>query len=696
MRHLRNFLVLLTMLTAGAEAVTDSQGQTESGAFYRFMVPDGWEAADGLVIWNHGFSFSPISQNSNLGPLADIQLEQGYAVAASSYSIPGWAVFNTVQDVRQMVTAFGEQFAVPGSIILTGGSLGGIVTAQLLEQGGLDNVVGALSACGVTAGSRVWENALDVRLIYEQVCADVPSASIAGAETGLDFWIPPQALAQDPLDTVVAATIGLQVSSCTGLGLPVELRSDADQARLERILELTGLPDELFFAMVMGYATVVLADLTFDPEKLDGRIGVGNLGVDYLDAELNATIQRVAEDPQAAHWLKHQYLPTGQVGDAKVVAIHTDKDGLVVVENMRDWAELLPAGQISAAVVVEDEPSHCSFSEAELFGAWESLRSWVAGGQQPDATAQQSACMQAIDSGQAQGPCRIDPNYLIQSTEQRHYQRPPPYLIGPEISGSWFNAGRDGEGFLIQILETGRAVVYWFTYPDADSGNLDEEQIWMLGEGGVEGDSIILDSVIKTGGARFGDAFDSADVELMDWGIWRFSFSECDAGVMSYTGPAGFDEGHRSITRLSRLNDNECQPAAKAATIGFSATWYDPARDGEGFLVEELSDGIGVIYWFTYDDQGNQAWMQGVGSIAGRTITFDDVIITGGASFGADFDPEEVQISRFGSITMTLNDDCQTASVEWVTEDPRFQTISNRQELVRLSTPAGVQCVSSS
>ena len=43
------------IFTGHAEAQTVLTGQTASGAFYRIEVPDGWQAADGLVIWNHGF-----------------------------------------------------------------------------------------------------------------------------------------------------------------------------------------------------------------------------------------------------------------------------------------------------------------------------------------------------------------------------------------------------------------------------------------------------------------------------------------------------------------------------------------------------------------------------------------------------------------------------------------------------------------
>ena len=59
-------------------------------AFYKIVVPDGWNGD--LVVWNHGFSLSPVGPVSDLGPLAPLQLAEGYAVAASSFQMPGWAV----------------------------------------------------------------------------------------------------------------------------------------------------------------------------------------------------------------------------------------------------------------------------------------------------------------------------------------------------------------------------------------------------------------------------------------------------------------------------------------------------------------------------------------------------------------------------------------------------------------------------
>ncbi len=409
-RNILLIALLLVVLPAAAFGqFTDTVGQTASGSYYQFRVPDGWETSDGLVIWNHGFSLSPLDTEPDLGPLADLQVSEGYAVAASSYSQIGWALFQTRDDLEQMVQAFEAQYGIPDQVLVTGGSLGGIVTVQAIESADLGNVVGALPVCGAIAGSRSWNGAFDLRLIYDYLCGDVPGAAIPGGSTGLAF--PP-----DPAFDQNALGFALEV--CFGV-FSGDARSADQQQRLDKILEVSGLPNIEFLITDMGFATFGMADLFFDPAKLAGAQALGNANVDYGDADVNAGIARVTADPSAAAFLADNYTPTGKVGDVKIVSIHTDKDGLVLVEHESDYAAKVPASKFTVGIIVEDEPSHCDFSEAETVAAWESLRGWVAGAPQPTAANLQTTCQGLELGGLAAGPCRIDPNYVIPSIDDR-------------------------------------------------------------------------------------------------------------------------------------------------------------------------------------------------------------------------------------------------------------------------------------
>ena len=407
MRETKSILLTACLVLAAAHAVaqTELEGTTAGGAFYRIAVPTNWTPENGLVIWNHGFDLDPPDANVDLGPLVDIQLSEGYAVAASSYRLNGWAVFKTNKDNKALVDVFRARVGNPSHVIVTGASLGGAVTAANLEKGKLGNVVGAFTFCGAMAGSRSWDGALDLRLIYDQVCQNVPESEIPGGATGLPEG---SNLSQDEILE--------RVNACTGVGEPRRQRSRTQKDNLERLLELTQLPEE-FIETDMIFATQALADLIFDRGKLKGRQGVENAHVDYGDAEINENIERVEGKRKGLRRLAKNFTPKGKVGNAKIVSIHTDKDGLVIVENESEYASVVPEDKLTVGIVVEQEPSHCGFSVSEVLSGWESLRSWIAGGAQPTVDDLQTNC-NAL-SGLFGGPCRFDPGFVIPDMDGR-------------------------------------------------------------------------------------------------------------------------------------------------------------------------------------------------------------------------------------------------------------------------------------
>lgn len=389
-----------------AAAQTELSGQTPGGAFYAIAVPDAWNGT--LVIWNHGYSFSEPSADVDLGPLAELQLAEGYAVAASSYRQSQWAVFRTRKDLEELVRVFRKEVGTPREVIITGASLGGIVTAAALERANLGNVVGAFPFCGVLAGSRVWDGALDIRLGYDAVCSDVPGAAIPGGATGKPSEFFP----------ITNEEIALATHACTGILAPPSLRTPEQQARLDKLLAELEIPEN-FLLTDMVFSVVGLADLTFDHGKLRGKRGVGNLGVTYDDPDINASIERVRAHPGGARRLQNNYRPQGEVGDVKIVSLHTDKDGLVTVENEKEYQDVVDAGQLTTAIVVEEEATHCGFNAAEVIAGWESLRGWLAGLPQPSAAGIQQACSAIVGAGLAPGPCRIDPDFVVPDMDTR-------------------------------------------------------------------------------------------------------------------------------------------------------------------------------------------------------------------------------------------------------------------------------------
>lgn len=107
-----------------------------------------------------------------------------------------------------------------------------------------------------------------------------------------------------------------------------------------------------------------------------------------------------------------------------------------------------------------------------------------------------------------------------------------------------------------------------------------------------------------------------------------------------------------------------------AVTIGsgFSAMWFDPARNGEGLQLEILDADSAPVEWFTYNEQGGQRWFQGVGQIvhgtSGDSIEFPQLYVTSGGLFGPAFNPSEVQIEVEGDATLSFSD-CNTGTFHY-------------------------------
>ncbi|WES63409.1 DUF6351 family protein [Microbacter sp. GSS18] len=114
-------------------------------------VPADWTGT--LVLFSHGYSSNPSNPATNAPNAATAQglLDQGYAIAGSSYERPGWTLDTAAQDQLETLEAFVGEFGEPTRVIALGQSMGGLVAGQLAESaGGL--IDGAVPMCGLMSG----------------------------------------------------------------------------------------------------------------------------------------------------------------------------------------------------------------------------------------------------------------------------------------------------------------------------------------------------------------------------------------------------------------------------------------------------------------------------------------------------------------------------------------------------------------
>jgi pimeloyl-ACP methyl ester carboxylesterase len=678
MRHLILTCVLASFATV-AQAAWERTGQTPSGAVYRIAVPETWRAGDDLVVYQHTLSFER-DLAPDLGPLLDAQLEQGYAVAASGYSQSGWAVFGSARDNRELIERFRADVGVPGRVLTYGSSMGGYVALQMAEDPAIE-VAGVLALCPSAAGSRTWDAALDLRVAYDAICAGVDGGQLPQAAD--QPWLVGAAdVSPAGLENIV-----VHINRCTGVNLPEWLRTDDQRQRLRRLKSTFGIGSDDFLLLNLGYATLGLSDLVRHPAKLGGAIGLGNLFVDYGDTELNATIRRVAADPFAALDFRARSSLRGD-GDARIISLHTSRNELSVPEHQQALRALVPATRLSSAMVVEDAPTHCELRPAETLAAWESLRAWVDAGTQPDAVELQARCLALADTGSVAGPCRIDPDVAIDDLDAAVRPRLEPVMqLDSRFSGNWYDPDRNGEGWLVEVLDARTALIYGFTFPAAGEPGA---QQWLIGTGTIIDNGIVVDEVYGMDGGAFGTAFASDQTRLVPWGTLRFTFDACGSARLRFNGPAAYGRGERRLAQLLNLGGQDCSASqADAGGPGaFSGSWYDPAEPGQGVVINTRADGVSTLAFFGYAaTDGTPLWLYGQGQVdAQGRMRFDAVTRPRGTSFDR-LDATAIDRSAWGAVEIDFSS-CDTAVLRYRSEDPAYG--EGEIALSRLTRPAGL------
>lgn len=154
--------MLLLCLPAAAQMPTPITGTLPDGATYLIEVPSPWNGT--LFLYSHGYvapgSPNPAMDVGDPGTRA-FMLANGFALAGSSYAHTGWAIQEALPDQIAVLDIFDASFGTPTRTIAWGHSLGGIITAGLIQRYP-ERFTAALPMCGVLSGGvATWNTALD-------------------------------------------------------------------------------------------------------------------------------------------------------------------------------------------------------------------------------------------------------------------------------------------------------------------------------------------------------------------------------------------------------------------------------------------------------------------------------------------------------------------------------------------------------
>jgi len=148
----------------------------------------------------------------------------------------------------------------------------------------------------------------------------------------------------------------------------------------------------------------------------------------------------------------------------------------------------------------------------------------------------------------AESPTGVDLQ-AVQYSAEPVAQVAAPLVVDSKFSGHWFNKLITGEGVIIQIINDGRALVYWLTYDDFGS------QRWFYGVGRRNGLTIDIEDVFVSDNGVF-DSTMPVLVDLESAGEMEIEFSGCNSGTVRFV--IGGVPGTMDIGRLTGLNGLEC------------------------------------------------------------------------------------------------------------------------------------------
>jgi pimeloyl-ACP methyl ester carboxylesterase len=375
-KHIALFVLLLAGLSAAA-ATQIVEGETGTGAKYLLAVPDNWNGD--LVVYAHGIivdSTLPIAlpTKDHIEPLRDLLVTNGYAVAYSSFSANGFAVWEGVLATKNLNAQFVQRFGKPDRTFLLGHSLGGAVCVKLAEFYP-QHYDGVLTAAGMIGGSQAEVNYVaNVRILWEFFYPGVLPGTIEEVPPGID-------LSADVIIPIVM-TITTNGMYAGAISLIDQTPVPWDFSNGAELVES--------YATALGFWYQGLDDVV---ERTGKKGFYDNSETLYTSTMLpsnvidgiNAYVRRFEGSCQAANYLWRNYEPSGKL-KMPHLALHNMRDPAVPVFHQELYAGKVAEQGCSELLVqrITNRYGHTmTFSADEVFSAFEELVDWVDTGVAP-------------------------------------------------------------------------------------------------------------------------------------------------------------------------------------------------------------------------------------------------------------------------------------------------------------------------
>jgi len=395
----------LTILAALACALTvlirqDSSAQVGlrtytgtfvDGATYLMEVPANYNGT--LFLFSHGTAppgvpNPPTDTGDSLTRL--YLLSHGYALAGSSFAVTGWAVESAFKDQIATLDLFTKTVGVPKRTIAWGASMGGLITAGLIEKYP-NRFSGAVPFCGLLGGAvGLWNEFLDAAFVFQTLLAPDSGLQIANIKYPIkNIQLSEQLLSAAQATPQGQARIALVAAmfDTPGSSIPPPNPKDYTAIELNQFFTLQGFPFQLFFGI---------------RSNLEDRAGGNpswNTGVDYkkqleisvdydevralyktaglsLDADLQSlsNTPRITANPEAVQYLSENVIFSGDL-KVPVLTVHNTGDDIATVELEQAYAAVVHAAKNDSLLrqTYVNRAYHCNFTSAETIAALQSL-----------------------------------------------------------------------------------------------------------------------------------------------------------------------------------------------------------------------------------------------------------------------------------------------------------------------------------
>jgi pimeloyl-ACP methyl ester carboxylesterase len=393
--------ILISAFVEGASAQTQITGTLPDGATYVIDVPENWNHE--LLLYSHGY-VAPGSPNPayDYGELysAYFVYTAGYALAGSSYATTGWAVQQAIPDQIATLDVFESYFGTPTQTIAWGGSMGGLITAALVQQYPA-RFSGAMPMCGVLAGGvGFWNELLDEAFAFNTLLAGNTLQVVNIADPGqnyanaVNFVGAAQATAQGRARiALVSALADVPGWYDPSSQQPAPNNYTAQQSNQYEWLANAGIPFAFYYRSELetraggnpsfntgvNYKHQLMQSP--DYQEVQALYVAAGLSLNADLATLNAA-QRISPDPDALTYLSDNIIFNGQL-TVPVISLHTTGDGLVPVEDEKAYATVVrEAGEsLLEKDTFVNRAGHCEFTSAEIITVFQNLQERINTGQ---------------------------------------------------------------------------------------------------------------------------------------------------------------------------------------------------------------------------------------------------------------------------------------------------------------------------